>query len=208
MAYRIFVVSARDEGAATAELNGFLRSHRVLGVDRRWVNHDGESYWSFCVDYLESGSGGSVAAAKPGSGAGRARVDYREILSPEDFAVFARLRQVRKDLAQSESIPVYTVFNNEQLAQMVQGRATTKAALEKIAGVGEARIEKYGARMLDKQSPAVDPRGGCAGLGPSEPWRELGRRPAPRPVGVPQRALAGVRDCALGFRLARVQSGR
>jgi hypothetical protein len=40
-------------------------------------------------------------------------------------------------------VPVYTIFTNEQLAQMVQSRATTKAALEKIAGVGDARIEKY-----------------------------------------------------------------
>jgi superfamily II DNA helicase RecQ len=142
MAYRIFVVSARDEGAASAELNGFLRSHRVLAVDRRWVQQDGECYWSFCVDYLESGGGGSVSPGKngTGSGVGQGKVDYREKLSPEDFAVYARLRQVRKELAQAESIPVYTVFNNEQLAQMVRGRAKIRAALEKIAGVGEARI--------------------------------------------------------------------
>ena len=46
-------------------------------------------------------------------------------------------------------MPVYTIFTNEQLAQMVQARATTKAALEQVAGVGDARIEKYGARMLE-----------------------------------------------------------
>ena len=38
---------------------------------------------------------------------------------------------------------------------MVQARATTKAALEKIAGVGDARIEKYGARVLELPRPAV-----------------------------------------------------
>jgi hypothetical protein len=32
---------------------------------------------------------------------------------------------------------------------MVQSLATTKAALEKISGVGDARIEKYGMRVLD-----------------------------------------------------------
>jgi superfamily II DNA helicase RecQ len=76
-------------------------------------------------------------------------VDYRVVLSPADFAVFARLRQARKELAQGEAVPVYTVFTNEQLAQMVQTRATTKAALETIAGVGDARIEKYGLRVLE-----------------------------------------------------------
>jgi superfamily II DNA helicase RecQ len=149
MAYRVFVVPVRDEGSATTELNGFLRSRRVLSVDRRWVEQGSESFWSFCVDYLESG-GGAGGGASPGrNGTNRGKVDYREVLKPEDFAVFARLRQARKEIAQAEAVPVYTIFTNEQLAQMVQSRATTKAALEKIAGVGDARIEKYGARMLE-----------------------------------------------------------
>ena len=46
-------------------------------------------------------------------------------------------------------MPVYTIFTNEQLAQMVKARAATKGDLEKIAGLGDARMEKYGARMLD-----------------------------------------------------------
>ena len=44
---------------------------------------------------------------------------------------------------------MYTIFTNEQLAQMVQTRTTTKAGLEKIAGIGDARSEKYGGRMLE-----------------------------------------------------------
>jgi len=31
---------------------------------------------------------------------------------------------------------------------MVQSRATTKAALEKVAGVGDSGIERYGERIL------------------------------------------------------------
>ena len=57
--------------------------------------------------------------------------------------------RLRKEIAQADAVPVYTIFTNEQLAQMVQARATTKAALEQVAGVGDARIEKYGARMLE-----------------------------------------------------------
>jgi hypothetical protein len=145
MAFRFFFVSVRDDGTAAAGLNGFLRSHKVLTVDRRRVDQGAESFWSFCVDYLES-AGGSSSEGK--NGPVRGKVDYRDELSPEDFAVFARLRQLRKEIAQSEAVPVYTVFTSEQLAQMVQSRATTRAALEKIAGIGDARIEKYGPRVL------------------------------------------------------------
>jgi superfamily II DNA helicase RecQ len=56
------------------------------------------------------------------------------------------VRSAFKQIAQAEAVPVFT---NEQLAQMVQTRATTRAALEKMAGVGDARIEKYGPRVLE-----------------------------------------------------------
>ncbi len=184
MAYRFFTISVRDEGPAAADLNGFLRSRRVLSVDRRWVDEGSESFWSFCVDYLES-SGGATGGAPPGrNGTNRGKVDYREVLSPEDFAVFARLRQARKEIAQADAVPVYTIFTNEQLAQMVQARATTKAVLEQVAGVGDARIEKYGARMLEVLKQQWD--GGSPGEAGGTPFclalvswcaRTGGRRP-------------------------------
>jgi hypothetical protein len=67
MAYRFFVVSVKEEGPA-ADLNGFLRGPRVLSVDRRRVEQGVESFWSFCVDYLESGAGGLVPPGKNGAG--------------------------------------------------------------------------------------------------------------------------------------------
>jgi superfamily II DNA helicase RecQ len=42
----------------------------------------------------------------------------------------------------------------EQLAQMVSSKATNRAALAKIDGLGEARLEKYGKQMLDVLSVA------------------------------------------------------
>ena len=74
------------------------------------------------------------------------KVDYREVLSAEDFAVFSKLREVRKGLAEKEGVPPYTIFTNEQFATVVRQKVTTKAALEKVEGVGAARLEKYGLR--------------------------------------------------------------
>ncbi len=140
------MVPIRFAEPAQEELNEFLRSHRVLSVDRRWVEQGDNSFWAICVDYLESSGSASPASRES---PGRGKVDYRDSLKPDDFAVFVRLRELRKTIAQAEAVPVYTVFTNEQLAQMVQTRATTRAALEQIAGVGDARIEKYGARVLE-----------------------------------------------------------
>ena len=73
------------------------------------------------------------------------KIDYKDVLKPEEFAVFAKLRDLRKQIAQAEAVPVYTIFTNEQLADMVRAKVTTRAGLGKIDGIGEARVEKYGA---------------------------------------------------------------
>lgn len=146
MAYRFFQIPVRDSGAAGEELNRFLRSHRVLSVDRRWVDAGTESFWSFCVDYLEAGQAPGPIPRPPGES--RAKVDYREVLSPEHFSAFVKLRALRAEVSKQEGVPVYVVFTNEQLAAMVQAGAASKADLGRIDGVGEARIQKYGERFL------------------------------------------------------------
>jgi superfamily II DNA helicase RecQ len=45
---------------------------------------------------------------------------------------------------------VYVVFSNEQLAQVVQKKVSSKAALKEIEGVGDSRVEKYGAAVLER----------------------------------------------------------
>jgi hypothetical protein len=67
----------------------------------RWVEQGASSFWSFCVDYLEHApaeEGGYRGGRGPG---GKGKLDYRETLSPADFAVFARLRGLRKEIAQA-----------------------------------------------------------------------------------------------------------
>ncbi len=130
---------------AQEELNGFLRSHRVLAVDRYFVDQGTNSFWSVCVDYLE----GATGSERHNGRGGKPKVDYREVLSAEDFAVFAQLRQWRKEAATAEGVPVYMVFTNEQLAHMVRQRVATKTDLAKIDGVGDARVEKYGEAVLE-----------------------------------------------------------
>jgi len=84
MAYYFVVVPARSPGTAQAELNAFLRNHRVLTVDRRWVEQGENSYWAICVDYLEPA--GSSAQNQQGKNGSRNKIDFRERLSAEDFA--------------------------------------------------------------------------------------------------------------------------
>lgn len=147
MPLRFFTIPIQDSGEAEAQLNAFLGSHRVLGVDRRWVEQGSQSFWSFCVDFLPPGSKPRMEAPRFGT---KERIDYKEKLTPEQFQVFASLRDLRKEIAQAEAVPMYTVFTNEQLARMVTEKVRTKSALEKIEGIGEARLLRFGPRFLER----------------------------------------------------------
>ena len=85
-------------------------------------------------------------------------MDYKEVLKPEEFEVFSRLRDWRRAVADKEGVPVYTIFTNEQLAQMVQKKVNSKAALKEIEGVGEVRVEEYGEALLQVMSVAAAAR--------------------------------------------------
>lgn len=145
MQLRFFQIQAGDH-LAGEELNKFLRSHRVLCIDRELTRRDSSPAWAVCVEYLE-GVGPSPSTGGPRRSEER-KVDYKEMLSAADFGIFSSLRELRKSLAEAEGVPVYAVFTNDQLAKLAQTRPASKAALEKVEGVGVSKIEKYGERML------------------------------------------------------------
>lgn len=150
MKHRFFTIPANAPDAAQEELNRFCAGQRVVSVDKQFVQDAQRSYWALCVCYLD-GQEGPKAAAK-------GKIDYREVLNEQDFAVFAKLRTLRKELADGEGVPAYAVLTNEQLAELVQRRVQSAAALREIAGVGEARVEKYGEaflRLLREAFPAA-----------------------------------------------------
>jgi hypothetical protein len=46
MAFVFFTVPIQDNGREQEELNAFLRSHKILSVDRRWVEQGASSFWN------------------------------------------------------------------------------------------------------------------------------------------------------------------
>ncbi len=143
MQLKLFVAPVQDFAGTEAEMNAFLRSRRVLSVRKEFVADGSDSFWAFCVEHLDQDLAGVSSGVRP------PRVDYREVLEPQEFEVFSRLRDWRKKTAEQEGVPVYSVMTNEQLAQAVQRKVSTRAGLKEIEGVGEARIKKYGEAVLE-----------------------------------------------------------
>ena len=71
-----------------------------------------------------------------------------KVLPPEVFAVFARLREKRKELAQQATVPPFTVATDAQLAEMAKIKEPSLAKLGAIEGIGEARLKSYGEAFL------------------------------------------------------------
>jgi superfamily II DNA helicase RecQ len=134
-------------------LNQFVAANRVLAVDRQFIADGANSAWAICVSFDDAGS---EATLRPAVGK-RGKVDFRDVLSAEEFAVFARLRALRKERADAEGVPAYALFTNEQLAGMVQRRTLSITALHEIPGVGEARVAKYGQAFLQILQDAALP---------------------------------------------------
>lgn len=137
-------VPALHPDGAEEELNRFLRSVRVVSVNRELIVDHRNSFWSFVVEYLMDHK--TAPATIPDTG--NKRMDYKDVLSPEDFTLFVKLRDWRKEVSTREAVPVYTVFTNAQLAEMVEKKVKTLAQLKMIEGVGDSRIEKYGSAVM------------------------------------------------------------
>jgi len=65
-----------------------------------------------------------------------------------DGALFQRLRALRRALADAEGVPAYIVFSDAVLARMAAERPTDEAGLLAVAGVGPAKLARYGHAFL------------------------------------------------------------
>jgi superfamily II DNA helicase RecQ len=123
------------------DLNEYLASRRVVAVSHHIVQTGTAAILIFIVETVDPTHASST-------GSPSSKIDYREKLNTEEFAIFSQLRTKRKQWAEAEGVPVYTIFTNAQLAEMVLRRVKTAADLASVEGVGSARIEKYGAGLL------------------------------------------------------------
>jgi superfamily II DNA helicase RecQ len=149
MTLHFFFVPASRPEAAQAELNALLAQGRVVGIAREFVADGANSGWAFCVERTTAAAPLPPGLRATASARRGEAVDYKQVLSPEDFELFAVLRELRKRLAQAEGVPVYAVFSNEQLAQIATQRPESRAALAQVEGVGAARVERFGAVVLE-----------------------------------------------------------
>jgi ATP-dependent DNA helicase RecQ len=68
--------------------------------------------------------------------------------APADPALLARLRGLRRSLADAAGVPAYVVFSDAVLTRMAAARPTDEPGLLAISGVGAVKLARYGAAFL------------------------------------------------------------
>jgi len=72
----------------------------------------------------------------------------RADLPPHDTELFEALRRLRRELADAARLPAYIIFSDRTLVEMAALRPTTEAQLLNVSGVGQSKLEHYGAAFL------------------------------------------------------------
>ena len=93
---------------------------------------------------------GSKAAgsAKLGASAGRGGATDAP-LSREEMERFDALKAMRSRLAKAEEVPAYVIFPDRALRGIAVANPESLAQLERVSGVGPARLDRYGREVLE-----------------------------------------------------------
>jgi ATP-dependent DNA helicase RecQ len=65
-----------------------------------------------------------------------------------DDPLWLALRELRARLAREQNVPAYVIFHDATLRAIAAARPRTRAELADIAGVGERKLDRYGAALL------------------------------------------------------------
>jgi ATP-dependent DNA helicase RecQ len=70
------------------------------------------------------------------------------LADPANYRLWEALRALRKRLADEQSVPSYVIFQDSVLLDMVQKRPQSLSELGRLSGIGERKLERYGADFL------------------------------------------------------------
>lgn len=66
-----------------------------------------------------------------------------------DRALFSKLRELRKSIADSEDIAPFIVFNDATLSELAQKQPTTPSLMLEISGIGDVKLSRYGKAFME-----------------------------------------------------------
>jgi ATP-dependent DNA helicase RecQ len=66
------------------------------------------------------------------------------------------LKAQRTELARDQGVPPYVIFHDSTLLEMMKQTPTTLGQFERLSGVGQAKLEKYGQQFIQVIKSSLD----------------------------------------------------
>ena len=134
MQIKFFTIPGTGCHLTEEELNKFLRSHRILNVDKSFNPGNG-GYWTLCIEYMDIES----LATVPGK---RETKDLTLDLNDEEKKRFEKYRQIRLGLSRERKIKAFEIFSNNELA-ILSKLPVIDASITELEGVKPEHIKDY-----------------------------------------------------------------
>ncbi len=148
-------LDAVNEQERDRKLNEFLGARNVKRVFASLANQPEGPVWSVLLFY----EGGAEAVqnvrvttsshARSHPEASEPTRDSGGELTRDQVRSIVALKKWRADQAAQEGVPLYAVAHNKWLEEMVRIQAKTAVDLLKVQGLGEWRVKKYGAKIVE-----------------------------------------------------------
>ena len=76
------------------------------------------------------------------------RAAAQHAVAEEDLPLWEALRECRQSLAEEHNVPAYVIFHDRTLHELITARPQSEAAMLAVSGVGQTKLERYGADFL------------------------------------------------------------
>ena len=117
----------------TSELDDFCANKKIITQKSQFFEVENRPFWTVSVEYEEV-----VHFDK-----------LEDNLDKTQKELFSRLKIWRINTARQAGIPPYIIANNNQLAEIVLRKITTKTRLADIKGIGTKKVATYGKAIID-----------------------------------------------------------
>ena len=85
----------------------------------------------------------------PSTKKGGSKASRKTQIRPEDQELWEELRECRKYLAEEHNVPPYVIFHDATLKEMIAVMPMSASEFLMIGGVGNSKMEKYGADFIE-----------------------------------------------------------
>lgn len=76
----------------------------------------------------------------------------RSEIRPQDQSLWDALRSLRTDIANESGVPPYVIFHDSTMQEMLKKRPQSLNDMNRISGVGEQKLNRYGKQFLNEIS--------------------------------------------------------